>query len=193
MDGGTATLELAVVGIRFFLGFLLIAAALPKLADRKRFASALAEYRVLPGSLINRSATAVPIAEVAVGSALIFGITLPVAATVAAALFAAFAVAVSVNLALNKRVDCGCGIGGGSRPLSWILVAEDVLLCVLSVWLAGAAGSPLTAWPAAESSLVSRADGLAMAVVAGAVLLGGLILGQLRLWGLSRQSASISQ
>jgi Methylamine utilisation protein MauE len=191
VDGVAPTAELALVGARFFLGFLLIASALPKLADRKGFTQALAQYKVVPPSLVKLCARGVPLAEIALGSSLVFGVAITVTATVAAVVFAVFAVAVVINVVLGERVDCGCGIGSGSRPVSWSLVAEDIVLCTIAACVASMSDSALALWPIGrQSSVISSADALAMAIAAGAVLLGALLLGQLRVWGPPRRSPS---
>jgi uncharacterized membrane protein YphA (DoxX/SURF4 family) len=183
---GTITLELVSVGARFFVGFLLVAAAIPKFADRLGFAHALSQYRAIPAGLTKPLSWSVPGAEVVLGGSLLFGVATTQAAGAAAVMFGTFAAAVSVNLIYGERRDCGCGVASDSRPMSWLLVLGDILLCGGCVFVAFFSTSAFALLPVghAPSGLVDG-DALAMSIFAASLLLSMLLAGQSKVWGLS--------
>lgn len=191
LDGKTHALELAVLGARFFIGFLLVAAAMPKLADRTGFAQALAQYRAVPASFIRSISIGIPLAEAVLGVSLLLGVAMTQTAAAAAVLFASFAAGVSVNLIQGERGDCGCGIGSDSRSVSWLLVAEDIVLCGVCVCIVFFSTGAFALLPSGqESAVIARGDALAMAVTASSLLLALLLAGQLRVWGVPRRPAA---
>jgi hypothetical protein len=62
------------------------------------------------------------------------GVGLRLAGIISATLFAVFSCAIALNLARDRVFECGCG--SSERPISWRLVAQDLVLCLASVLLA---------------------------------------------------------
>ena len=109
-------------------------AALAKLGDRALFRQHLAAYRV-PGAWQGLLAWALPLAEAA-AVALLLSPWRGAGAALASALLLAYALAMAGQLHQGRRPDCGCG--GDPLPLSWWLVARNLLL-LAPAGLAGAA------------------------------------------------------
>jgi hypothetical protein len=123
------------------LAFLLLSAAWHKVVAHAEFLAALDDYRLLPPSLVRPFAAVLPGAEAALAAGWLAGGGRTVAAATAALLLA-YAAALAVNLRRGRRqIDCGCGFRGATGsdlPLSWWLVARNVVLASL----AGIAGLP---------------------------------------------------
>ncbi|MFN3423131.1 MAG: MauE/DoxX family redox-associated membrane protein [Novosphingobium meiothermophilum] len=136
------------------LGFL--TAGIAKLRARDTFAGVVANYRLLPGSLVQPMAAMLPLAEIAVGALLIAGVG--AAALPAAALLLLFAGAMAVNIGRGRsHIDCGCGRSELRQPLSRMLVIRNLVLAALvlpSFWALPPAGS--AAW------MLAMAGGVAL-------------------------------
>jgi uncharacterized membrane protein YphA (DoxX/SURF4 family) len=96
------------VRVQLALGVIFIAAALPKIVDPPSFAHMIYNYRIVPGSLVNLSALAMPWVELMCGVALVLGIWRGTARTLVAAMLVTFIIAITVNLARGNAIDCGC-------------------------------------------------------------------------------------
>lgn len=129
-----ATLRRGLVTVvRLALGALFVVAGALKLRDPSGFASAIANYQILP-SLSPYLAAALPAAEIVAGLALMVA---PVAwrragALVIALMMLAFTVAAAAALARGLNVDCGC-FGSASEAVTGLTVVRDLLLVAAAV------------------------------------------------------------
>lgn len=116
---------------------LLLLAAWHKAAARDSFTAALAEYRLLPAVLLRPASVLLPGIEAALGLAWLAGRGTGVVALLTAALLTMYAAAIAINLWRGRvHISCGCGFGGasgGDQPLSWWLVARNLLLGTVAV------------------------------------------------------------
>jgi putative oxidoreductase len=96
------------IRVQLALGVIFTVAALPKIVDPPSFAHMVYNYRIVPGSLVNLSALAMPWIELLCGVALVLGIWRGTARTLIAAMLVTFIVAISINLARSNAIDCGC-------------------------------------------------------------------------------------
>jgi uncharacterized membrane protein YphA (DoxX/SURF4 family) len=122
--------------LRLGLGGLLTLAAVTKLADRRAFAAAVADYRVLPSALERPFAALLPLAELSLGMLLLLGLATPVAAALAAPLFLSFAFAIAVNIARGRQVDCHCFGAVHSERIGWPALLRSAALVAASVIVA---------------------------------------------------------
>lgn len=90
------------------LGFLIVVAALPKLADPPSFAHMIYNYRILPGSLVNVFALVLPWLELLLGVALLLGLWMRTSAALIGLLLLVFIAAISFNLFRGNAIACGC-------------------------------------------------------------------------------------
>ena len=96
------------IRVQIALGAIFIIAALPKIADPPSFAHMIYNYRLVPSSLINISALAMPWVELLAGLPLILGVWKTAARNVVAIMLAVFIIAISINLFRDNAIDCGC-------------------------------------------------------------------------------------
>lgn len=160
---------LAVLGLAasVAVGLILVGAGLAKLRHRQLLPGVIANYRLLPSALAAPVATALPLAEIIVGGAMLLGAR-PLPVLLGAGLLCLFALAMAINLLRGRaHISCGCGRPELSQRLSWPLVGRNLAL----------AGALL---PRALSPLPLGPFDLATAVAAGAsVWLAYLLLGSI--------------
>lgn len=120
---------------RWVLAIVLLAAAISKLSDRRRFAETIQEFRVLPASASSALALTLPWLEAALGTALAIGLWTRIAATTALVLIAAFSVAIAINLVRGRTAECNCfGPLYRGRIGGWSLV-RNTLLMACAIWV----------------------------------------------------------
>jgi Methylamine utilisation protein MauE len=137
---------------------LLAHAALAKLADRALFEQHLASFGV-PMQLLAPLAWLLPLAEAA-AAALLLTPWRGAGALLAATLLLLYAGAMARLRAAGRQPDCGCG--GEPLPVSWPLVARNLLLAGIAL---------VSAAPMASRALAL----FDVAVVAAALLLATLL------------------
>jgi len=125
---GVGELQFAVLT---WQGFLLISAAAAKMCAPRRFAMAVAGYRLAPSALVKPLTWSVPGVEVILGVGLISGWHPTIMLRLAAALFASFALAMASALLRGRRPSCGCGVGE-DRPVSRLLVVRTGGLAIFA-------------------------------------------------------------
>jgi uncharacterized membrane protein YphA (DoxX/SURF4 family) len=110
---------------RLAIGWLFLFGALHKLRDMPAFSGVLAAYRLLPAAFVATAAWLVALVEVVIG---IGALLQSLAAYLAAiALLGGYAVAMAVNLLRGRRfIDCGCG--GDAQPITWGLIARNLVV-----------------------------------------------------------------
>jgi Methylamine utilisation protein MauE len=114
------------------LALVMFAAAWHKLSEPDVFAGSLAAYRLLPQTLVVPVARLLPIVESALGVGILIPATRPAALLLLAGLVLVYGLAMAVNL-LRGRHDIDCGCGGATHPLSWGLVARNIVLALAAV------------------------------------------------------------
>ena len=113
------------------VGLVFVQAAISKFRYRDLLPGVLANYRLLPEGLIAPTAMALPVIELIVGLALLAGLQ-SLAVIPAAVLLWAFAAAMAINILRGRsQIDCGCGRAQLRQPLSWLLVARNLLLSAM--------------------------------------------------------------
>lgn len=124
----------AFVG-RLALAGVLLAAALPKLADPAGFAAKLPNYQIFPDALVNLIAAVVPMLELLAALALVSGVLYRGGVWLAGGLLASFTALLASALARGLDLDCGCfGAAVQAEPVSWLdLLRNLVLLAVVLV------------------------------------------------------------
>jgi hypothetical protein len=145
-----------------------VLAGLAKVRRRDTFERAIQRYDLVPAAAAGFAARWLPIGEVSVAALLATGVaTVPAAASIAILLLL-FIVAVTVNLLRGRDIDCGC-FGGGVAPqrITWFVVARNVLLLAMAVFVGGLPPRALAVLPGWEpsSSAVATGDATAMLII----------------------------
>jgi hypothetical protein len=116
---------------------LLLLSAWHKVTARDSFTVALGEYRLLPVAVLPLAVVLIAALEATLGLAWLAGYGSGAVALLTAALLATYAAAIAINLWRGRvHISCGCGFGGASaadQPLSWWLVARNLLLGAVAV------------------------------------------------------------
>lgn len=124
----------AVIGA---LVLILLGAAWHKLSEPNMFLSALAGYRLVPQSLLDVMARAIPVLELALAAGMLVPVTRSMALVGVAVLMLGYALAIGINLARGRSyIDCGCG--GAAHPLSWGLLVRNGVLAAAALAASGA-------------------------------------------------------
>jgi uncharacterized membrane protein YphA (DoxX/SURF4 family) len=121
---------------RFAMAAIFIRAGTVKLASLREFRLAVANYEILPLSLVPAVAVSVAAGEVAGGVLLLLGVAPGPASAVLAGLLVCFSAAIGVNLTRGRIFDCGCGGRTVPQLISWRHVAVNVVLAVLAAGVA---------------------------------------------------------
>jgi putative oxidoreductase len=129
-------MKLLARAARFLLGAIFLWASVTKVPDMAAFAESVANYRIVPPSLVPVVAAAVVGVEIAAGVALILNVWARAAALLLAALLAVFTVGLASALA--RGIDLACGCFGGTDAATWWTVLRDVALLA---WALGVAAS----------------------------------------------------
>lgn len=121
--------------LRIVLAGVLLAAAIPKVADPAAFAAKLPNYRVFPDALANVVAAVAPMLELLAAAALLTGRLYRGGVWLTAGLMAMFTALIGSALARGIDLDCGCfGALAPTEPVGALdLVRNVVLLGLASV------------------------------------------------------------
>ena len=123
--------------IRWLVGLLFIAAAIPKIAAPQDFALTIFRYHLLSDNLINLGALWLPWVEVTAAITFLLAASLwrQTAAALLAILLVLFTIVIIISLARGLDITCGCftlkpGLG---RIGAWS-IARNIMLFVLMLW-----------------------------------------------------------
>lgn len=155
-------------GFAVLLGF----AAWSKVRDAAGFEAILADYRLLPGSLVRPVARGIPAVEGVLGGAWIIAPWHSDAALFAsiatAAILLGYGVAIAANLSRGRSwIDCGCG---GGEQLSWVLVGRNAVLATVAVVPLLASGAARPDWGDLAMALPMFAAGVCLYLATGALV-----------------------
>jgi len=116
-------MNLLLALLRIGLGGTFLYAAVTKLPDMAAFAESVANYRLVPPSLVPAVAAVVIGVEIALGALLVSGRLARGAALVGTGILAIFTVGLSQ--ALLRGIDLRCGCFGGTESATWATVLRD--------------------------------------------------------------------
>jgi putative oxidoreductase len=122
---------LPVSVLRVALGAVFIVASLDKIQNPEAFATGIANYRLLPYTVINGIAIVLPWLEVITGILLVLGVWIKASTMIVWALLFAFSIAISQALARGLDISCGCFTTNPAteRMSLWTLIWDLIWLC----------------------------------------------------------------
>ena len=124
--------------MRWYLGYVFIAACLHKIAHPGMFAVDVATYDILPLSLTNLMALILPWMELFTGIMLIAGFRVRAAALLIFGMMVMFIVALILALHAGIDMSCGCFASQGAQgedPISIKTVFRDLGWLALSLYI----------------------------------------------------------
>jgi uncharacterized membrane protein YphA (DoxX/SURF4 family) len=143
-------MDFALVASQLILASVLLVAGLSKLADRAGSQRGIVEFGV-DARLARPLAIAIPVIEVGVGIALLFGPTVRFGAAAALGVLAGFSVLIGFNVARGRQPDCHCfGALHSSRAGAGTLIRNGILMALAGflAWQSFDDDSPSGAWSA---------------------------------------------
>jgi uncharacterized membrane protein YphA (DoxX/SURF4 family) len=124
---------LGLVG-RIIVGGIFVYASWDKLLHPESFARIVFNYHLVPASLINLAAIALPWIEFVAGVCLIFGVWPRSAGLILTALTVVFIVALSINWFRGVSIECGCfTVSSDAKSVISTLIFRDILLVLLAI------------------------------------------------------------
>lgn len=124
--------------LRVALGAVFIVASLDKIQNPEAFATSIANYRVLPYTVINGMAIVLPWLEFVTGTVLVLGIWIRASTIIAWGLLFTFSVAISQALFRGLDISCGCFSTNpnAERMSLWTLTWDVIWFCWgILVWI----------------------------------------------------------
>jgi uncharacterized membrane protein YphA (DoxX/SURF4 family) len=138
---------LLILMARWIIAGIFLRAGVVKLGDRAGFRAAVANYQMLPPTLVAPVAAVLPVAEIAGGGLLAAGIlTVPMAIALGL-LLAVFAGAIAVALGQGRSFDCGCSGTATPSRIGWRHVALDLMLAAGAALVAAYGPVAMSVWP----------------------------------------------
>lgn len=127
-----ALIAVTAIAGRACVGLIFLLAAVQKLRHWRLLPGVIANYRLLPRWAVGAAATFLPSVEILVAIALLSGQLDTRPAIAGIALLLIFAVAMAINVGRGRtHIDCGCSQEFLAQPLSWALVARNLVLAGL--------------------------------------------------------------
>lgn len=146
-----------------FVVLIFIRAAWHKISDFTAFTGFVSDYRLVPEQLVRPLSALIVAAEVLVAALQFISGLGVIGLWIGFGLLAAYAAGMAINIRRGRTsIECGCG--GPVQPLTWALVARNIVLFALAA--AAALLSPFSL----------DADGALTAVACGFALWIGFML-----------------
>ncbi len=128
----TVTSSYLALALRLYLGYFFIYASVSKIPYPAQFADAIANYRLVPFSLLHPVALILPWVELLAGLFLIIGFMPWTAVCIIGSLLIAFNTMVSINLAWGAPITCGCYDTVG-EPIGLMKLLENFLMLAAAI------------------------------------------------------------
>lgn len=122
---------------RVFFALMFLAAAWPKFSDPEGFATAVAQYQMLPAFSVNLFSVWLPALEITVGLALLLTPWERESSFWLGVLMVMFIVALAQALARELGIACGCFDikGATDAGQSWFALLRDIVLMPAIAWM----------------------------------------------------------
>jgi len=122
--------------LRLLLGLTFLFACIDKMSDPSGFAKAIANYKLVSGSLATLVATVLPWIELLCALAILFGFYSRGASMLLCLMLCAFTLAVITGLIRGLDIACGCfTLDPSVNRIGWQKVLENIGLILVSLVL----------------------------------------------------------
>jgi putative oxidoreductase len=118
--------------LRILIGSFFLYASMSKIAYPAQFADAVANYRLIPYSLLNLGALVLPWVEFVAGLFLIIGFMSRASVILIGLMLIMFNVMVLINMYWGAPITCGCYDTVG-EPIGWRKIAENGAMLIFAV------------------------------------------------------------
>jgi uncharacterized membrane protein YphA (DoxX/SURF4 family) len=148
----TGVLRLLADQAAAFLGLLLIASAIHKIARPARTREVMEEFAGIPQRFASLALIGVPLAELLAGVGIGLAAARPAAALLAALIWSGYLLLILRAIFQGRRyLDCGCSFGVTRRPLGHYQALRGAVLIALAILVAALSPYPSgTAFAASE-------------------------------------------
>jgi len=134
MIKGIVTSPVVALIVRLILGVIFLYSGIVKAADPAGFAQAVANYHILPDSMINSVAIMLPWVEIVTGGSLLLGVMIEGGALVSSLLFVIFAGALTINVMRGLDVACVCfSTSAEAASINGFYIVRDLILLAMAV------------------------------------------------------------
>lgn len=149
--------------LRFFVGTIFLLSGVAKLREGEKMSEIVADYELLPPSLVAPVARLLPAFELLLGAALIGNFLPAISNSLASIVAFAFAAAALVNLRRGRLINCGCFGASSSEKITWATVARGLSLGVMAAAVASAQAGTVADidWSGRTSGAVAAAFAIA--------------------------------
>jgi uncharacterized membrane protein YphA (DoxX/SURF4 family) len=132
-----------LLGLRILVGLAFVVASIEKIADPAAFGASIANYRILPDSMVLIPATFLPWLELLCGFCLLFGLMVRGSGLLIASMLLVFTAALLYAMARGLDISCGCfSRRPGADAIGWWKIAVNLgLICASLLLLRGGEGA----------------------------------------------------
>lgn len=130
-----AAVQITAVACRLILGSVFLVSGVAKLTDQAVFAATLAELSVVADPLIPPMTIALPLLEILLGSLLLIGLAVRLAAGGVALLLLLFIAIIVSQLAVGSTTACSCFGGWSDTPMGAGLLLRNIGLAAICIFL----------------------------------------------------------
>jgi uncharacterized membrane protein YphA (DoxX/SURF4 family) len=120
---------------RIFLAFVFLYAAVFKIADPDLFGQTIANYKLLPFSMVNIFAITIPWIEFTAAILLLFGIAVRETSFIISSLLVIFIVMIVISLFRGLNIDCGCFATASGSKIGVQKIIENSFMLLIGIWL----------------------------------------------------------
>ena len=135
--------------LSIMLGWQFLVAAYHKLSERQGYQELIQAWQIVPAFIGRQLVVLLAAVELLLVAGFVFESLVLITTLVGAGLLLLYAAAISINIARGRReLNCGCSGLLRRYPMTWRLVARNLLLVCLTLFWGSSAGETPHGWAA---------------------------------------------